>query len=41
MKDLNEFGLSAEATKWILGSIQVFPEIEEVIIFRSRALVTY
>src|SRR6266487_4665599 len=37
MKKLNEFGLSDETTKWILRTIQVFPEIEEVIIFGSRA----
>jgi predicted nucleotidyltransferase len=37
MKTYNEFGLSEESTKWILRVIQIFPEIEEVIIFGSRA----
>jgi predicted nucleotidyltransferase len=37
MKTYNEFGLSEESTKWILRAIQIFPEIEEVIIFGSRA----
>ncbi len=41
MKNLNQFGLSEEATKWILRTIHVFPEIEEVIIFGSRAKGTY
>lgn len=34
MKELNEFGLIDESMKW---AIKVFPEIEEVIIFGSRA----
>jgi predicted nucleotidyltransferase len=37
MKKYNEFGLSEESTKWILRVIQIFPEIDEVIIFGSRA----
>jgi uncharacterized protein len=37
MKELNEFGLSDESMKWILRVIKVFPEIDEVIIFGSRA----
>lgn len=41
MNELNEFGLSEEAMKWILRVIGVFPEIEEVIIFGSRAKGTY
>jgi uncharacterized protein len=41
MKELNEFGLSEEAMKWILRAIHVFPEIEEVIIFGSRAKGTH
>jgi predicted nucleotidyltransferase len=37
MKNYNELGLSEDSTNWILRVIQVFPEIEEVIIFDSRA----
>ncbi len=37
MKKVNEFGLSEESTKWIRRCIRVFPEIDEVIIFGSRA----
>lgn len=37
MKKINEFGLSEEATKWILRALKVFPEINDVVIFGSRA----
>jgi predicted nucleotidyltransferase len=37
MKKNNQFGLSEESIKWILRVIRIFPEIEEVIIFGSRA----
>lgn len=36
-KKHNDFGLAEEATKWIIRVIKVFPEIDEVIIFGSRA----
>ncbi|MEO8720194.1 MAG: nucleotidyltransferase domain-containing protein [Ginsengibacter sp.] len=38
IEKINKFGLSEEATDWILQNIQIFPEIEEVIIFGSRDL---
>jgi predicted nucleotidyltransferase len=41
MKQLNEFGLSEDAYEWILRGLRVFPEIEEVIIFGSRAKGNY
>ena len=37
MNGINDFGLSAESTDWILRALKVFPEIDEAIIFGSRA----
>ena len=41
MQTCNEFGLSDESMKWILRVFKVFPEIEEVFIFGSRAKGNY
>ncbi len=37
MNEASNFGLSTESTDWILRVLKVFPEIEEAIIFGSRA----
>ncbi len=37
MNETAKFGLSAENIEWILRALRVFPEIEEAIIFGSRA----
>ncbi len=37
MNEQNEFGIHAESYKWIQRAFRMFPEIDEVIIFGSRA----
>ena len=37
MNQQNDFGINPEAYKWIQRAFLMFPEIEEVIIFGSRA----
>lgn len=41
MDETPDFGLTPEATEWILKCIRMFPEIEEVILFGSRAMGSY
>ena len=37
MNETNNFGLTSESIEWIFRVLRVFPEIEEAIIFGSRA----
>ena len=37
MNRMTEFGFSAESAEWILRVLRVFPEIDEAVIFGSRA----
>ncbi|MBI3194873.1 MAG: nucleotidyltransferase domain-containing protein [Ignavibacteriae bacterium] len=37
MNETRKFGLSAESLEWIFRVLRVFPEIDEAIIFGSRA----
>ena len=37
MNQQNEFGIYPEAYKWIMRAFNMFPEIDEVLIFGSRA----
>ncbi len=41
MNQKNDFGISAESYKWIQRVFGIFPEIDEVIIFGSRAKGNY